>query len=290
MDITTNGFWDEDKMERKFREWRIFIPLVTLVTSALLVCGITYCMHLFREGCHFVVFPSALFYHAAMIVVVHDGAHKAITRTPADSWIITIFGGLVLLPFYPEPFRRYHLIHHAHTNEEVDPLWPEQKKVIFEKNRWLYVLAEFIPFGFLLLSVNNHRKRSAPVPGPRIRWEMMLISFAISALVIFFVKPDPLFIIFSVLIASVLARFRHWCEHIGDNIHRESNTYWFPLGMGIGNHVVHHAHTQYSWFTLMLGLFGKKRDTNPLKAFVRLLTDKNYRHYPAAGQPGKSKG
>jgi fatty acid desaturase len=213
-------------------------------------------------------------------VTVHDGAHKGITRTSADSWIMAFFGGLVLLPVYPEPFRRFHLIHHAHPNSEIDPLWPPLKKEVYARSRVLYLLAEIIPFGFLLVSAFFRGKKSPPLPAfPRIRYSFMVFSFAISAAVVVLLQPDWRFLLLTLVLASVVAKFRHWCEHIGSDAGRESNTYWFPLGMGIGNHEVHHDHPHYSWFTLMIGLAGRKRDTNPVKAFYRILVSRDHRQY-----------
>jgi fatty acid desaturase len=271
----------ESLLESRLRKWRFFIPFVTILTGLALAFGIWYCLHLFEAGHWWTIFIAAFFYHAVMIVTVHDGAHKGITKTPADSWIMAFFGGLVLLPVYPEPFRRFHLIHHAHPNSDIDPLWPPLKREVYAKSRLLYLLAEIIPFGFLFISAFFRGKKSPALPAsPRIRYGFMALSFLISAAVVLLLRPDWRFVLGSLALASLVAKFRHWCEHIGSEQHKESNTYWFPLGMGIGNHEVHHDHPHYSWFTLMIGLMKRKKDTNPAKAFYRIISDRQHRQYP----------
>ncbi|MDZ4757078.1 MAG: fatty acid desaturase [Bacteroidota bacterium] len=276
-EITATSY--ETRLEKKLRQWKYLLPAATFFTIGVLVAGIYTCMLFFESGYYYSIIVAGFLYHAAMIVGVHDGAHKAITKTTADSWIMSIVGGIVLLPFYPEPFRRYHLIHHANTNSEADPLWPNLKKKIFERSRLLYILAELIPFGFIAITIFSDKETKRKVNGPKIRFGFMALSFLISFVIIYFVKLDAIFIISSMYFATIVAKLRHWCEHIGDIPHKESNTYWFPLGMGIGNHDVHHDHPNYSWLTLLIGLRKRKKDTHPLKAIYRILFDKNYIHY-----------
>jgi fatty acid desaturase len=271
----------EAGLESRLRKIKWLIPAITIAAGLALACGIWCCMYGFEQGCTWTIFIAAFLYHAVMIVTVHDGAHKSITRTSADSWIMAFFGGLVLLPVYPEPFRRFHLIHHAHPNADIDPLWPEMKRQVYAKSRVGYLLAELLPFGFLMVSVFYRGKRAPALPSqPRIRYGFMLFSFAVSAAVVMLVRMDWPFVLLSLALASVVAKFRHWCEHIGSEPGKESNTYWFPLGMGIGNHEVHHDHPHYSWFTLMIGLTRRRRETNPLKAFYRILADPGHKQYP----------
>jgi len=117
----------EERAEALLRLSPLAAPAITLLVAGTLYAGIGVCLRLFQSGYQSVAILSGLLLHAYVIVVVHDGAHRAITRTRADSLLMNVGAGLVLLPFYAEPFRRYHLIHHGHTNEPVDPLWPPLK-------------------------------------------------------------------------------------------------------------------------------------------------------------------
>jgi fatty acid desaturase len=93
--------------------------------------------------------------HAFFIVTVHDGAHKSITRSKVDRYLMNLGCAVMLLPFYGEGFRKYHLIHHANTNSNVDSLWPKQKKNLYENYRYLNILCELVPLlytGFLVFT------------------------------------------------------------------------------------------------------------------------------------------
>lgn len=107
----------------------------------------------------------------------------------------------------------------------------------------------------------------------------MVWASAISLLVIWLVQPSIWFVLGSFFVLNIGTTLLHWCEHLGTATDRESNTYWFPLGMGIGNHEAHHHHAHPSWVTLSIGLFYRKRQTNPLKALCGVLFDKDFAHY-----------
>ena len=109
----------------------------------------------------------------------------------------------------------------------------------------------------------------------------MVWATLLSVLVVWLVQPSIWFFLGSLFVLNIGTTLRHWCEHLGTAKDRESNTYWFPLGMGIGNHETHHHHAHLSWLTLSIGLMYRKRQTNPLKALLGVMFDKNFGHYRA---------
>jgi fatty acid desaturase len=273
----------EAKIESVLRKLPWAIPVITFSVAILLMLCIYGCMMIFIKGYYGIVIVSGILYHSVMIITVHDGAHKSITRGRWDRAIIAFFGGVLLIPFYPEPFRKYHLMHHADTNGESDPLWPELKKKLFLYNRFLYVLAELFPFGFLIVSLFSNKKEKKTFKIIKISLLWMSFSFVISLLTYYLLQPNLWFLGISVFMGLLVAKLRHWCEHIGTNSEKESNTYWFPLGMGIGNHETHHAHPNYSWISLSLGLYKREKSTNPLKALFQILFNQNLAHYKKIG-------
>lgn len=276
-------FEKEIKIENNLRRWSLLIPLITISFAVLLLSILVLFMGEFDKGAHWLIIPSGFVLHAFMIVIVHEGAHKAITgNLYADSLIINIASGLVMIPVYAEFFRRYHLIHHAHTNEEIDPLWPPQKKWLFENHKRIFVVVELIPLltTIVLLILGEKNNKNKVNKGPHIRWIFVAFSFVITLGVVWLVEPTFLFIVGTVLMAGIVAKIRNWCEHTGLDKTKESNTYWFPLGMGIGNHEAHHAHPKISWITNQYCLFFKKRDTNPIKTMYSMFFNKKHTHYP----------
>src|SRR6185295_14504714 len=124
---TESNFHFELNLEDSLRKLPWLIPFISLGTGALLFTGIIICLNYFNKGIYWTIIPAGLLAHAFFIVIVHDGAHKSITRTKADRLIMNLGSAMMLLPFYGEPFRKFHLIHHGNTNTEVDPLWPPSK-------------------------------------------------------------------------------------------------------------------------------------------------------------------
>jgi fatty acid desaturase len=257
----------EALVEARLRRMPVVVPAITLLTAGVLYAGIGLCLRAFEAGHGSVVVLSGLLVQAFGIILVHDGSHRSITRTGADAFIMNVGAGLVLLPFYAEPFRHYHLIHHAHANEAVDPLWPASKKNLYLKHRRLYMLATLVPFVFTLVALVSPapRKPHESVKGPRLRSGPMLLSFAVALAMFWIVRPPLMFLALTALSLSYWGTLRHWCEHIGFSASKDSNTFFFPLGMGIGNHDVHHEHPSYSWISLAAGLMRRKKDTDPLR-------------------------
>lgn len=55
-----------------------------------------------------------------LYIVIHDSAHRTASRNRSLNDVMLFLCGVVFL-FDPYLYRRLHLTHHAHTNEEADP-------------------------------------------------------------------------------------------------------------------------------------------------------------------------
>lgn len=286
----------ETRIETSFRRRRWLIPVLDLLAVAALYAGLAACLRAFAEldaaaaptrisGQIAAVVVAGLLVHAILIVTVHDGAHMAITRTRADAIIMNVSAGLLLLPFVAEPFRRYHLIHHAHMNEPGDPLWPRFKRDLYHRHRRVYMLAELVPLLFSILAIVSPPAQDAastrPLAGPRLRPALVLLSFAVAAVTAWLVRPPLAFALGTLVALNAWGAMRHWCEHVGRDRSQQSNTFAFPLGMGVGNHATHHEFPAYSWIAMALGLRGRAKDTNPWRTVVAMWRDPAYGHYEA---------
>ncbi len=273
----------EQKWEERWRKIPILIPLITLFTGAALYFLLILCAYYFNSGYHWTVIPAGLVAHAFFIVIVHDGAHQSITRSPFDRILLNLGSALMFLPFYGEGFRKYHLMHHGNTNSTEDPLWPPHKKKLYQERRWLYVLCELIPllFTFYLLvqSSKANSKKEKQIKGPTINYNHLIWAFAVSGILFYFLPLSLYFFLGTLFFVNVFSTLRHWCEHLGRDLNRESNTFWFPLGMGIGNHEVHHQAAHLSWFSLFIGLFRRKKDTSVLGTVSGVFFQKDFHHY-----------
>lgn len=273
----------EEQIEEKLRRRKWLIPLVSIVVSVGLFLMISFLVTLFRAGHYWTILPAGFIAHAFFIILVHDGGHRSITRTPFDSVLMNVGAGMMLVPFYAEPFRKVHLKHHINTNTVHDPLWSDAKSNLYKNRRWFYLLCQLIPLLFTayVLSRPNKPVDSKPneIKKIKIRPLFILFATAISLSIILLFKPPLFFVIGTLFVLQFVAAVRHWCEHMGDQQHIESNTFWFPFGMGIGNHDVHHDHPDYSWLTLSVGLFYRKKDTSFLKTLYSILFKRNFQHY-----------
>jgi fatty acid desaturase len=229
---------------------------------------------------------SGLLVHAFLIVLVHDGAHCAITRTRVDSVLMNLGAGLVLLPFYAEPFRKFHLIHHAEANGPHDPLWPPAKARLYAKRRGVYMLLECLP---LVLQAHAVLTRARPDclrdAGPPVRPFYLAFAVVVTGGVVVLGRPDVGFILATLASTSIWSALRYWCEHFGSDAIRESNTFRFPIGMGIGNHAAHHRYPGFSWLTMTWGLVFKQKDTDPVRTVIAMLRDPAFRHYEPLWTP-----
>jgi len=271
----------EEKYENYFRRNSLVLPFVSFLVLLSLYFGEILCIKGFNSGHYWTIFPAAIFAHSFFIICIHDGAHRAITRSKWDDLFMNVFAGCMLLPFFPEPFKRYHMIHHGNTNTANDPLWSKVKNNLFTKHRFFYVLCQFIPMLFtlyVLLSSEGDRKKNN-IRGPKIRYHYMAISFLFSGIVLYFFKIPLFFYLGTIFLLGVIGAIRHWCEHMGINEKKESNTFWFPLGMGVGNHAIHHMSPSLSWLSLALGLRKREYETNPFKTVWQMTFNRKFTHY-----------
>jgi fatty acid desaturase len=269
----------EPAIERALRRRRWVVPAVTLGTTAALMAAIWACMLAWRAGHGWIAIASGLFAHAVMVVAVHDGAHGAVTRTAFDRLLCSIVSGLLLLPFYGEAFRRYHLLHHTHANGPHDPLYLPSKARLFARNRLLYMALDVVPM--LLSFVCRQTQTSPDIKVPAIRLRFVAVGLVVAGCVVLAARPPLGFVVATIVSLYTWASIRDWCEHWGTEDGRVANAYWFPLGMGIGNHDAHHRWPHHSWITMSLGLWQRKKDTHPLRAALEMATNPAFRHYVA---------
>lgn len=273
----------EKKWEARLRRKSWLIPLLSLLALSLLYSAWLLCLWAFEAGFWGFLFLSPFITHAQMIIMVHDGSHRAITKSKFDDWVMNLGGALFFIPFYGELFRYFHFIHHSYTNQSLDPLWPQEKERLFNWNRQLFVLSEMIPILSTLIALfmgRSQRREKLKRPPYRINYFRIVVSTIISIALAIWLQPSAWFVILNLLGASLLAKVRNWCEHTGFE-DKESNTYWFPLGMGVGNHAAHHDQPQISWLSHMICLWNKPRDTHPLKTLWRMFRDPHWKHYKA---------
>jgi fatty acid desaturase len=272
----------EPPIERALRRFVWLVPAITVGTTALLLALIFVCERYYAAGHTWILLVSGLLTHAVMVVGVHDGAHRAITKTAFDRFFCSVVAGLLILPLYGEAFRRYHLLHHAHVNGPHDPLYLPSKAKLFEKNRLVYMVLDVVP---LLLAFICKQTRTAPeIKAPPIGIRYLVVGLVCAGLVLYFIRPSLVFVILNIVSLYTWASIRDWCEHFGTDEKRVANAYFFPLGMGIGNHEAHHQWPHYSWITMELGLWKRKMDTNPIHAAIQMATNPQFRHYVATGK------
>ncbi|RHX87072.1 fatty acid desaturase [Leptospira stimsonii] len=275
-------------LERKLRKRKGLVPLLSLISAFGLYGGMIFFHQLFQDGLYFVLPFSGLVLHSWMILLVHEGTHRNLTRSFADRWILNLASAFVFLPFYGEPFRKIHLYHHAHTNHADDPLWPKWKRNLFLKNRRFYIFVELIPFFSNVAAIlfsnrgrgEKKKRSSSPAMHSRIH-SIFFIGFSFSISILLYIKlnPNPWFILGSFLFANVWGSLRHWCEHTGIRTDLESNTFFFPMGFGIGNHETHHADPSLSWISLSFGLKRRVKTMMIRNCIVGIWSNSKYIHY-----------
>jgi hypothetical protein len=275
----------EPGIERALRRRRWIVPAATFATVTALVAGLWLCLVAWRLGHLWSALIAGFLAHGVMVVAVHDGAHRAITRTPVDRYLCSIAAGLLIMPFYGEAFHRYHLMHHRYANGPHDPLYLPSKARLFARGRLRYMVLDCIPM--LLSVVCKQTSLADGVEAAPIGWRYVACGLATSGIVIALAWPPWIFVAATIVSLYVLSSVRDWCEHWGHDPTRVANAYWFPFGFGIGNHDAHHRWPRYSWLTMWIGLWSRPKDTHPLRAALRMATDPTFLHYTArdARQP-----
>jgi fatty acid desaturase len=240
---------------------------------------------LFDKGYYWSLIFSGLFAHAFFVITMHDGAHQSLSATKWDRFIMNTAAGLIILPLYTELFRKYHLLHHAHTNTELDPLWASNKKKLFEEHRLVYAFLQSLPFvlNLFMLLTRTKKEKQAYSFQPKVSLLFILWSFLVAGIVIYWVRPSVWFVLGTFAFMTSIGAVRYWGEHMGIEEGKASNTHWFPLGMGIGNHEAHHYYPELSWLSLTIGMWFRKKDTHPLKTVYRMFFDRRFRHYGKDG-------
>lgn len=273
---------EEISIEKRLRKNSLLIPFTTLFFACLLLFSIGYFMSLYERGFYWAFIPAGFFAHSFLIITVHDGSHKAITKTKFDRFIVNLSSSLIFIPFYGEHYRKYHLIHHGYTNTDLDPLSSPRSKKLYQKHRYLYIFLESIPvfYTFYLIFDFNNRENTKKVNNAlKINRIYFILSICISIIWFLIINPPVYFVLLTLLFLNIISAVRNWCEHMGTSLEHKTNTYWFPMGFGIGNHDVHHEHPNLSWLTLTIGLLKRDKNSNPIKTLRGILFDKSFTFY-----------
>lgn len=277
-------FARELKIEGYLRRHKFLLAVATIIVSGALYLGIYASLVWYEQGHYWTIVCAGLFAHAFFVITMHDGAHQSLTQRKIDRLIMNTAAGLIILPLYTELFRKYHLLHHSHTNTELDPLWGSNKKYLFDKHRFLYAVLQALPFvlNLYMLATRTQKEKQAHPYQPTIGWVYIIWSFIVAGFVVYMVQPPFFFVIGTFGFMTSIGAVRYWGEHMGIANEKESNTHWFPLGMGIGNHEAHHYYPELSWLTLTIGMWFRKKDTHPLKTVYRMMVDPRFRHYSSS--------
>jgi fatty acid desaturase len=272
----------EISIEKKLRKNTLLIPLTTFFIALILILSIGYCMNLYNKGFYWAFIPAGFCAHSFLIITVHDGSHKAITRTKYDRLIINVCSALLFLPFYGEHYRKYHLLHHGNTNTELDPIAPPILKKVYKENRFLYIILESIPLlytSYLMFDYTKRKNTQHINSSLNINKKYFILSITISIIWFILIQPPFYFILFTLLLLNIISVIRSWCEHMGTSLEHTTNTYWFPMGFGVGNHDIHHQLPSLSWLSLTIGLMHREKNSNPVKTIKGILFDQTFDFY-----------
>lgn len=273
----------EFSIEKKLRKNSLLVPFATFFCALFLIFCIGLCMHFFRKGFYWTFIPASFCAHSFLIITVHDSSHKAITKTKFDRLILNVCPALLFLPFYGEHYRKYHLIHHGYTNTDFDPTASPSLRKLYQKHRYLYVFLESIPafYTSYLICDFNKKEITQRFDKLKINKVYFVLSICLSVIWFFLINPPLYFILFTFLLLNIISVVRSWCEHMGTSLEHQSNTYWFPMGFGVGNHDIHHKYPNLSWLTLKIGLMKREKNSNPIKTLRGILFDKTFTFYKA---------
>lgn len=209
--------------------------------------------------------------HGLFILMVHECTHGNVFGRPWDDWIGNGAIGMLLLPFLAERYQMVHRLHHHRANQVGDTNWTPFRQRLFRRSRWLYALYELIPI------VNNlDRIRDEVRRGKRSR---ALFAWLCAAATYAVFEPPLMYWVLIVFGVNTINALRLWVEHFGHYQGRISNTYFCPLGFGIGNHEVHHRHPRVPALVLAVCLALRRKDGSVFTGVRDLLFDERYAHF-----------
>jgi fatty acid desaturase len=209
--------------------------------------------------------------HGLFILMVHECTHGNVLARPWDDWIGNAAIGMLLLPFLAERYQMTHRLHHIRANQVGDTNWTPFRQRLFRRSRLLYAVYELIPV------VNNlDRLRDEVRPGKRSR---TLFAWLCAAATWAVCQPPLMYWILVVIGLNTINALRLWVEHFGHYQRRVSNTYFCPLGFGIGNHEIHHRHPRIPALVLAVCLALRRKDASVFTGVWKLLTDEHYAHF-----------
>jgi len=209
--------------------------------------------------------------HGLFILIVHECTHGNVFGRPVDDWVGNGAIGLLLLPFLAERYQMVHRLHHRRANQVGDTNWTPFRQRLFRRSRWLYALYELLP-------VVNNLDRIREEVG-RGRRSGVAFAWLCAAATYGILQPPLAYWLLVVLGVNTINALRLWVEHFGHYAGRVSNTYYCPLGFGIGNHEVHHRYPRIPALVLAVGLALRRKDGSVLTGVRSLLFDKRYAHF-----------
>lgn len=266
----------EIQLARRLKPWRRAIAMLAL---AIFLAGVALVWG--AGAVLFAVCPAGIapaiplllgvLVHGLFILVVHDCTHGNVLGRPQDDWIGSAAMGMLLLPFLAERYQMSHRVHHRRANQVGDTNWTPFRQRLFRRSRLLYAVYELIPV------VNNlDRIREGVTSGKRSQalfaWLCAVATWAIFA-------PPLLYWLLVVVGLNTINALRLWVEHFGHYAGRISNTYYCPLGFGIGDHEVHHRHPRIPALVLTAALMLRRKDASLLSGIRSLLLDRGYAHF-----------
>jgi fatty acid desaturase len=214
---------------------------------------------------------AGVFVHGLFILVVHECTHGNLFGRRIDDWLGNAAIGALLLPFLAERYQATHRLHHRRANRTGDTNWTPLRERLFRRSRWYYVLYELVPI------VNNLDRIRDGVSGTRRRYVVLAWLSACATYAAF--QPPAMYWVLVVVGLNTINALRLWVEHFGHYAGHVSNTYYCPLGFGIGNHEVHHRHPRIPALVLALGLGLRQKDTCVFAGAWKVLFDTRYAHF-----------
>ncbi len=266
----------EIRLMRWLQPWRR--PLATamlafFLVGVSLVWGLGAMLYADRPNGLMVAVPLLLgvLVHGLFILIVHECTHGNVFGRTADDWVGNGAIGLLLMPFLAERYQMMHRLHHRRANQVGDTNWTPFRQRLFRRSRWLYALYELVPILNNLDRIRDEVARGRR-SGVLFAWLCAVATYAIF-------RPTLAYWLLVMLGVNTINALRLWVEHFGHYAGRVSNTYYCPLGFGIGNHEVHHRYPRIPALVLAVGLALRRKDCSVFKGIGKLLFDEDYAHF-----------